>query len=153
VTALTLIEFLLARIAEDEKVAREAVTDGWVVHEYPYEGTSITGYEREDYEGALSAVGAHIEAHSPARVLAECDAKRSILKFHESWPVLAETPPGIVVDPSDLSGMTVRATQQIAWLTTQEYRARFGDEPTTTPILAALALPYRDHPDYDGNWG
>jgi len=78
-TARTLTEFLIARIGEDEAVARAAVVDGWIVHEYPYEGTSVTDYEREDYEGDLSAAGAHIEAHSPARVLAECESKRAII--------------------------------------------------------------------------
>lgn len=34
----------------------------------------------------------------------------------------------------------------------QEYRAKFGDEPPTTPVLRALAPPYADHPDYRDEW-
>jgi hypothetical protein len=63
-----LAEFLLARIAEDEAVAREAVR--WS------EGASQWGDSGEpDWE--------HIARHDPARVLAECDAKRRIVQMLE----------------------------------------------------------------------
>lgn len=55
-------EFLLARIAEDEAAAREALgRHRWVQGRYP--GTT--------YE--------HIARHDPARVLAECKAHRAIV--------------------------------------------------------------------------
>ena len=114
---MTLTEFLLARIAEDEAAANVA----------------------------------HRE--SPARVLAECEAKRRIVEFHKSWPVLVQTPVTFEpVDGTDPGHYTFRATQQIAWTTEQEYRERFGDEPPAGPVLRHLAAVYADHPDYREEW-
>jgi hypothetical protein len=68
--APTLIEFLLARIAEDEAVALNAV-----------------GYESRVYwDNAADAraipksSGEHYRRHDPERVLAECEAKRRIVE-------------------------------------------------------------------------
>jgi hypothetical protein len=83
---MTLTEFLLARIAEDERAANA----DW----------SNLGYD-------------------PARVLAECEAKRRILDLHRS---------GEVCDPCS------------GWLGT--------DPAADCPTLRLLALPYADHPDY-----
>lgn len=130
---LTLTEFLLARIAEDETYGGRC--DCW-------NGPSWTG-----------DVPPHPHAAPcPARLLLECAAKRRIVEFHESWPVLVEQSPTFDLVGSDLSNLTYRASQQFAWLTEQEYRAKFGDEPPTAPMLAALALVYVDHPDYDEAW-
>lgn len=97
-TAPTLTEFLLARIADEKALARgvpdgvppsEGGTNrnGWQLH------TSIkaTVFDREiGPRGSIEA--------SPARVLAECEAKRRIVALHpemlewcqgcahESWP-------------------------------------------------------------------
>ena len=91
--------------------------------------------------------------YDPARVLAEVEAKRRIVALHEQWPVLVEGPPEVEMgDPTDLGSMAARMAQRVAWLTTQEYRKRFGDEPPTSPMLAALAEVYADHPDYDEAW-
>jgi hypothetical protein len=103
---------------------------------------------------------AHVVRWAPARVLAECEAKRRIIEFHQSWPVLVETPPtfdqgnaeGHDLALGELSSMTLRLSQRIAWMTEQEYRNRFGSEPPTGPMLRALALPYADHPDYRPEW-
>lgn len=97
------------------------------------------------------ADAAHIAHWDPARVLAECAAKREIIRLHESWPVLVEQSPKFE-QGDDPSTVTMRLTQQIAWLTQQEYRERFGAEPPTTPILRALALPYADWPGYREEW-
>lgn len=123
----TLTEFLLARLAEDEALALAAQGDG---------------------EPQWFAVP------DPARVLAEVAAKRAIVEFHESWPVLVQKPPTFdrADVEADINSMTYRMSQQISWLTTQEYRTRFGDEPPTAPMLAALAEVYADHPDYDEAW-
>jgi hypothetical protein len=87
------------------------------------------------------------------RVLAQCEATRRIIEWHQSWPVLATSPPTFESDDSaDPSCMVFRALQQIAWLTQQEYRARFGDDPPTAPMLRFLALPYADRPGYREEW-
>jgi hypothetical protein len=139
----TLTEFLLARIAEDEQVARDFVLEG------PWQAWALTdnrGPERDD-EYAQLTIGA-------ARVLAECEAKRRIVEWHKNWPVLAQGPTtfeSVAVPPSE-ENLVFRASSQIAWLTEQKYREQFGAEPPTSPILAMLALPYADHPDYDESW-
>jgi hypothetical protein len=136
---MTLTEFLLARIAEDEARAHYALSRG---------GGGALEYGGQWY-GAIK----HAERWEPARALAECAAKRAIITCHESWPVLVEGPIEFgLVDGTDPHAIAYRATQQIAWATQAEYRKRFGTEPPTTPMLRALALPYADHPDYRDEW-
>jgi len=81
---MTLAEFLLARIAEDE-----------------------------------------------ARVVAECEAKRRILKLHH--------PPGFVFDADGME-----------W---NDYDICHEDhEDMPCELVRILALPYADHPDYEEGW-
>jgi Family of unknown function (DUF6221) len=143
-TALS--EFLLARIADDEAVAlrlcpgRSPDNGHWIANSFEFSGA----HDRPTTN--------HIVRHDPARVLAECEAKRKIIAFHESWPTLVQTPAKFERDDVDLDNYTYRMSQEIAWLTTREYVARFGIDPPTAPMLAALALPYADHPDYLPEW-
>lgn len=178
----TLTEFLLARIAEDEAVARAAdVKQGdpsWMRHgpnvlasprtyrirserdRRPIaliEDVSGDDGDRDSETSILdgAAVATHVARHDPARVLAECQAKRRIVECHQQWPVLVETarPDVALRQPTDWSDrFAVRVTQEIEWLTTQAYIARFGHEPPTTPVLRALAQVYADHPDYNLEW-
>jgi hypothetical protein len=74
---MTLIQFLLARITEDEEVANNAicgcggpactVNNGW--------------YDHSEAEARLEEDGParHVVRFSPSRVLAECKAKREIV--------------------------------------------------------------------------
>lgn len=126
----TLMDFLLARIAEDEAAARAAeadagaswqsddgMVDGQIKHRRP-RGTGLW-----DNEGASSLsmepdVAEFVARNDPARVLAECDAKRRIIG-HEA---------------------------QVH---------RFGDavaRQIIDNVLAMLALPWADHPDYREEW-
>ena len=68
---MTLAEFLLARIAEDEQVARSSLAT--------HEEGEPWGY------GHLPDDGPHIARWSPARVLAECAAKREIVERFVAW--------------------------------------------------------------------
>lgn len=135
VRELTLTEFLYARFAEDEFAAQEA---DWAM-------------QGKWYAEADDKVDEYVKRFAPARVLAECEAKKEVVKFHDSWPTLVETPIETETT-SDIDGYVLRASKQIAWLTTREYVARFGTEPPTAPILAFLALPYADHEDYRPEW-
>jgi hypothetical protein len=84
-----LTEFLLARIAEDEAVAREATRGPWLFDAIsgaiyaPEERTATYVHLREDVvygdDGVFSHNAAHIIRHDPARVLAEIEAKRAAL--------------------------------------------------------------------------
>lgn len=71
----TLTEFLLARIAEDEADARKAMPGPWTSDGGVYAGhptNEVVDYTYEDNAD-------HIARWDPARVLAECDAKRRIV--------------------------------------------------------------------------
>lgn len=168
----TLTEFLLARIAEDEAAARSATQGQWVrygdgrFYDYtvgltpafvPWPQTGGNRSPGRDYSaeivgGVQEADGTHIVRWNPARVLAECEAKRRIVEFHSKWPVLVEGPPRFDQPGTDLNTLAMRMTREIAWLTQQEYVKRFGTEAPTAPMLRVLAMPYADHPDYDENW-
>lgn len=65
---LTLTEFLLARIGEDEAVARRVAVE--------------TAYPPPKPIGGIPRLG--IVGYSTARVLAECEAKRRIVEAHPS---------------------------------------------------------------------
>lgn len=65
---MTITEFLLARVAEDEAAAEAANKPGVV--------SSVSG----------GIFGSHTIRHGPARVLAECEAKRRIV---EQWAATA----------------------------------------------------------------
>lgn len=164
----TITDFLLARITEDEAVARAADARPIVAHgrwslvdtEQRVDAIGVVWYRHDDGwsgsdSGAWSAGTEHLERFDPTRVLAECEAKRRIVEFHQQWPVLVETarPDVALRQPTDWSDrFAVRVTQEIEWLTTQAYIARFGHEPPTTPVLRALAQVYADHPNFNPAW-
>lgn len=127
---MTITEFLLARITEDEQQAEACRELGWVpAKKY---GLTAIGY---------------------SRTLAECAAKRAIIKQHEQWPVLVERKPSeLEIANQGLESITYRMTSEMAWLTTKEYIRRFGSEPPTAPMLLTLAAVYKDHPDYQEEW-
>ncbi len=122
----TLDEFLLARIAEDKRIAAEAAAAGgraeWGIDEATTHGPPRPG------------AAEHVARHDPARVLAECAAKwRIVLACREIRPdmkFLGARPRGMAdffLSPSD--------QHQLAALT-----------------LALLALPYAAHHDYRPEW-
>ena len=77
-----LAQFILARIAEDETAALEAEeargSRGWLLAD-----------DMVDYGATPPAVAEHIARHDPARVLAECEAKRRIVELCE---IVADLP-------------------------------------------------------------
>jgi len=128
----SLVDFLLARIAEDERDASAALrdvisADGTIGARWWGAGSDVMA-GRDDHVAAVStgdlAVADHIARWDPARVLAECDAKRRIIGVHG----LNE----FNVDPCDAHDDT------------------FASVPCDTVRL--LALPYADHPDYRDEW-
>ena len=132
--APTLTEFLLARIAEREAVARAATYGPW-----RYNPAKVNAIDRSESVFAgkpgtmaitVASTGpsddpqsmsdaAHIALHDPARVLAECAAKRAIVEA--------------MVD----------------------HDAATGEEPAyywVPPVLRILASVDADHPDYQEEW-
>jgi hypothetical protein len=102
---MTLTDFLLARIAEDEEAARQ-----W----------------EDEHSGLFPSLV------YPERVLAECEAKRRLVRTHEThcvgyhdWPLV-----GVHLERADRAGVDVGLWH----------------------ALRLVALPYADHPDYDEAW-
>lgn len=123
-------------------------TPEMLAHPYP-DPIRVTN----DSEGLSSSVeddaGDHIAIHDPRYVLDDIAAKRRILAMQEQWPVLAETQAEVErVESDSIDSVTFRVAKKIQWFTTQEYRTRFGKPPPTTPVVLALAEPFRDHPDH-----
>lgn len=78
---MTLTEFLLARIAEDEAAASECA------RATEREPVSLRATDGQATSSALSAME-HIVRWDTRRVMAECEAKRRIVETHneaESW--------------------------------------------------------------------
>ena len=141
-TTLTLTDFLLARIAEDEDVARAAITQDTQERTY-YDGRTETlidtgiwhagssSYDECRVEGTFMVIydegghspeqATHIARHDPARVLAECEAKRQIVELH------AEV---------EKAG----ASCAVCW------------EDYPCPTLRILTSVYADHPDFREEW-
>jgi len=79
---LTLTDFLLARIAEDEVAIRRAsmFPPRWVARPDDVGQPIIAGSFR--VATCAESVMDHIARHDPARVLAECEAKRAVVGLH-----------------------------------------------------------------------
>jgi hypothetical protein len=130
-----LSEFLLARIAEDESVARSAPDRD------PRYADSSVAYLAWDVANEPTGE----VALSKTRVLAECEAKRHIVELHghgdaECWEMHRG-----VYGPGWPEGSY--AVEGESWAhPASEYR----EGPCDT--LKMLALPYADHPDYLEEW-
>ena len=111
-------EFLLDRIAEDEQAAKAALPGG-----DDADGGAWAEYGEFTNRQGNSAV-ALAYRYSPARVLAECEAKRRMVRHAQH-----------VLDQ--------------AW---QDGALRAVNEFNATMPLRLLALPYADHPDYREEW-
>jgi hypothetical protein len=136
-----LIEFLRARLDEDEQAARRAADydDGaahdvegppgtWTcLDESKWFGPSYRGGVIAPRIGNVNApeLGAHIVRHNPARVLAEVDAKRRIV---------------------DLMVRTLE------WAEGDSEVDHYGGLSAAEDTLDLLALPYAGHSDYRPEW-
>lgn len=155
---MTITEFLLARIAEDEAVAQRVrgtafgewqfVPDpdgrlgGYVAPggAYPSPATAIANdWSGRQIGAGYVSVAEHIARHDPARVLAECEAKQRIVALHRQ-----------------AEGPNYRGTECCARCTADgEYPADddYTDEQNwPCPTLRALAAVYADHEDYREEW-
>lgn len=128
-STVTLTEFLLARIAEDEARAKAAI--GSLKEEDRErrwsEDTEMWVYGYEFYlDGDVSDF---VEANDPHRVLAECEAKRRVIEEIWTYEDRIEGEWGSCRSVSELQA-----------------------DPIQPDALKALALPDSDHPDYRDEW-
>lgn len=120
-----LVQFLRARLDEDEGVAQSALELA------PPGSSARTKWNTMPHGRRTSEFGIHPEAmlhsamHGPVRVLAEVEAKRRIIAAHERRPM----PKGEGADCAHCWGAV--------W---------------PCPTLRLLALPYADHRDYRQEW-
>lgn len=100
---MTLIEFLLARIAEDEEAARSAPGDSWEVDS---QGCCVLPAE-DDWMDNIETHGngsaGHIARWDPARVLIECKAKRGVIMANAPYDDIQ-----VRRQTRDLAGATLR---------------------------------------------
>ena len=124
VTMPTLAEFLLARITEDEAVARDFVP----------EEIANPPIERQRW---IRARNEWVNLYDPARVLAECEAKRRIVEEHR-----------------DVECSNVRCNGSGVHCQTcdEGLKADYGHVYAPCPTLRHLAAVYADHPDYRQEW-
>lgn len=136
VQTLSLTDFLLARFAEDEAAAREALRGAQPNDRFV---ARLWGDEKP-----------LVVTCSPERVLAECEAKRRLIALAFEHAATIDGEWGCCHDAEALKTRIVKADGP--WE---------GDEPlpddcsaadSATPYLLALALPYAQHPDYNPAW-
>lgn len=151
-----LVTWLLEQIAEDERVARAATDGPW---EWDGEAVDVVPSSRgvdfiaryrwvsmsdSETEGVLPADGEHIADWDPARVLAECEAKRKLVELHRRIWLTPGAPyfndAHLTKDPMPICCSCAPETQ---------FR-RATSWPCRT--LKALALPYVDRPGYREEW-
>jgi hypothetical protein len=119
---MTIVEFLEARLTEDELTAH-AATDAspeWQAY-YDYRDVKdIDGHfvVQADSQHPTTAQAAHIARHSPARALRECEAKRAIIADFLRRDAVGDLPGRSAVED----------------------------------ILKAISAVYSRHPDYDPAW-
>lgn len=130
--AQRLVDFLLARIAEDEARAPEA---HYAPFEREWEWCPVALSEAKAADPSL-AVGDLLEwgtdctCDMPAyrrKYLTECEAKRLVIK----------------------RAMFFRETGEDAWRSVDDFgtAVHVGDD-----VLRALSLPYAEHPGYQSEW-
>jgi hypothetical protein len=119
---MDLVEFLRARLDEDEHWAREAAT-GW-----PPEYGLRASEDPEHYAWMATDVtpskASFIRRHDPARVLHEVEAKRALLRRYEDCRKYGGVPGNEHLDPDAF----------------EDY------------VLLPIAAVYSGHPDYQQEW-
>lgn len=133
---MTIVEFIEARIAEDEKIARLAVATHWNCEDV--HGHVVLTPERVivSESGGMAepwdlATGQHMARHDPARILRQCGAMRAVLEDRIDTHVVLDGEFGCNHDRDTIRQGGCAATPL--------------HEDVT---LRALATIWIDHPDY-----
>jgi hypothetical protein len=151
---LTVTEFVLARIAEDEALARGAGGGSWEQGGRPHERSVVRPADGFDWVGIAGDLpifsaqvsntsralfegrAAHIARHDPDRVLAQCAAMRKIVELHSvtierEWENPWDGPARQVEE---------RTCDICGWV------------PDACDTVRAIASIWSDHPDFREEW-
>lgn len=159
---MTITEFILARVAEDEQAARAATTGPWErtvdEHNGPNDGVDVgiwsDAAERYPVESMVIgnrnalADAAHIVRHDPERALAECAAMREIVGRLAQAERLCEAN---AEEHAKASRGGLANQEQITALRTHGWELR-GRREALRYVVDVLAAIWSDHPDYDEGW-
>jgi hypothetical protein len=144
---MDIVEFLTARLDEDEQVAL-GVSDGprrpeeWIARQWPY-GTAPRDWAVDCpfgavvVDGSFRASAEHTARHDPARVLREVAAKRRVLERHSLTPAQRDYP--------DLNACEGCGSAGYGY----GYRTSDIEE---CPELRDMAAVYDGDPDYNPAW-
>lgn len=134
---MTLTEFLLAQIAIDEAVARAAHEAASGQERWWVDGPALHSRKHWVYQTGEKfterAVAEHIARHDPARVLADCKAKRRIV---EQWREADKA--------EEEYGGEGDGWPEIDRLRSVEF--------ALADVLRALVQVYADRPGFDPAW-
>lgn len=130
---MTLTDFLLARVAEDDAAARKAGSAAWAnMHHNIY----LAGDPSNEvvavgpWDGDLGDAAEHMARQDPARILAECKAKRAVVAQYDS------------------------ALQQTYGRNAPDVQAELeAIAEAVEQCVMSLARVYVDHPDHRPEWG
>ena len=147
-----LTAFLLARLDDDEAVARQALDPErpgthwrWfrTDEEFPTRSVgSLPAFPVSYVEAEETYALPHIARHDPARISAEVAAKRRIVELHRPrYAVLYRDSDRLLAEAFDSLTMPTVAHSGPVW-----------PSPESEATLRLLALPYADHADYREEW-
>jgi hypothetical protein len=142
-STLTVTDFVLARIAEDEAAASVASPAPWHAQGAAEVMLPTPWKLRPWRRNALAecnnlsldenrANAAHIARHDPARVLAQCAAMRKVVEDHRPF----------------------RLAQTVCQTCEEKPRIGYeaGSDGWPCPTIRALASIWSDHPQFDPAW-
>lgn len=130
----TMIEFLLARIAERELLARD------LAHQAGGGLPLVT----------LNGGGTLLqELIDPARILADCKAKRALIAHETRMRRIDNDAPYTEMDPDRIRLVTGEVLEGAEY---SEFIEKWSQPIIDTPILRILASVDADHPDYRPEW-
>lgn len=143
---MTIVDFLLARVAEDEAAARRAsavtapewVANGSVLMHIADPATRLAEPTATVEHYKMDDAWRHTERHDPARVLAECAAKRAIIEEHQhevGYVVAYRESDRLIAEGYDLDTVPLQ-----------------GSAAMIPTCLRHLAAVHADHPDYREEW-
>ena len=79
---------------------------------------------------------------------------RLLLQWHGKWPTLLQSEPVYETKfTEDMDRISFIVSQKLEWLTQREYVERFGEKPPTAYPILMLARQWKDHPDFNPEWG